>query len=216
VNDYKQLLFVWICFVLLVSTCDNSKPPDIVDPPDPTTTTTTEPPAPSDPQPSDYYTLERAGTYVPGAVHCREHTGMVRTICEDLCPWACWRDPAYVVNNCPWSCADGSDPMFDLTELQMHRFASRGLDLNAAGDNWMRKLPVVNRRCASDSRFCGRSEVRKADYPPGISPAYKQWRSAFEAHKTEAYRMRDTAQADPISETCAYDSVAGWCQCRNK
>jgi hypothetical protein len=198
-----------------------------------------DPPPPPKADPKDYYTLTRAGTYKEDAKHCDEHTGMVQEICWDLCPWACWRDPEYVAMYCGWGCADGSDPMFPLNQAEMEEFAETGLALNQEGERWMQRLPKVNRRCNEDHpehdpAFCGRSGVRKNDYVesviefvdrggneqtrtvPGRKPPFKIWREKFTAHSDKANVFRDLAQADPVRSVCAYDSIKGWCQCRNK
>lgn len=176
----------------------------------------------TDSRPEDYYTLTRAGTFdAENPDVCSNHTGMVEEICVDLCPWACWRDPEWVATYCSWGCSDGEDPVFDLTAEDMLAFSKRGLELNRQGEKWMAKLPTMNRRGDPshpeyNPRFEGRSEVRKNPYPNGEDPAYKKWRAEFDAHLAKANEMRDAAQARPIRENCAYDSIKGWCQCENK
>lgn len=179
------------------------------------------PPPPPSPSPEDYYMLSHAGTYVEDAVNCKEHSGMVMDVCQSLCPWACWRDPEHVAIHCPWGCLDGSDPLFDLTADEMLRFSQVAQELHDAGKRWMRRLPRVNRRADPshpeyDPRFEKRSDVRKTVYPDGRVPEFKLWQEAHAAHRSQAYAFRYAAQSDPIREICAYDSIRGWCECRNK
>ena len=86
--------------------------------------------------------------------------------------------------------------------------------------SWMHKLPVVNIRCntrhpESDERYCGRSNVRKKDYPNGNQARYKAFRDEFNKHSDKADELRTMAQADPNIEGCEpFDSLKAWCECR--
>jgi hypothetical protein len=224
----KKLLLLFVVVGIVSAACDDGSPPPPPPPPPPTTTIPPPPPPPEPgPEPKDYYHLNRAGTYDAEWYNCGTHTGMVFEICQKLCPWKCWRDPQYVSQYCPWGCADGIDPLFDLTAAEMFAFGETGLELHEAALRWMTKLPEENRRCdpASpiyDPRFlnddgkCTRSNVRKTAYPDGSLPAFKKWEAAHAEHSAQASTFRHVAQNDPIREIYAYDTIKGWCQRRNK
>lgn len=202
-------------------TCDCDCGPDAVfmedrgcvpDEPPPTTTvppttTTTIPEPPPGPPPSDYVHIKRT----PHIVEELE-------IQLQFATWAGWRDPEYVADHCAWGCADGADPLFDVTASEMAAFAETGRHLVVEGRDLQDDLPIENRRCDPnnpkyDPRFldengkCTRSNVRKV--------RMTDYRTRLDGHMAIAVDMRDVAQGDPIRQTCAYDSIKGWCTCRN-
>ena len=64
----------------------------------------------------------------------------------------------------------------------------------------------MNKRCEDNERFCSRTEVRKEYWNP--------YEEELKKHRAWANLNRELAQADPLAN-CEFDSVKGWCQCRN-
>jgi hypothetical protein len=193
----KKILLQLVVVGIIFAACDDGSPPPPPPPPPPTTTIPEPPPMP---QPKDYVNLLRVDRLV------KEYHDFPVT-------HKCWRDPEYVAIYCPWACADGSDPVFPLTAEEMLAFSEYGRALHDACIDIAHDLPKVNRRCNPDHPqhqpgFCGRSEVRKT--------REAALRADIEINIALAQELRFIAQQDPVRQICEYDSIKGFCYCRNK
>lgn len=155
-------------------------------------------PPPVGPQPGDYVALEDVPAILRKLADSRPNIGYF------ACAFANWRDPAYVAVHCSWACGE----IFDYSPAEMVVFSMEGQLLVEEMQSLVADLPKANRRCANGNEdFCSVSKVRKARLE-----AYK---AAVRPHNFKASEWRDIAQRDPIRATCAYDSIRGWCECRN-
>jgi hypothetical protein len=202
----KKLLLQFVLVGIVSAACDDGSPPPPPPPPPPTSTIPIPPPPPPGPEPKDYINLQRVDN-------------LVKQYSEFSITWQCWRDPEYVARFCAWACAGGSDPIFPLTANEMLEFAMDGMTLNSKRNDFIEDLvmddgtPRVNRRCNPDHaqhrpEFCGRSEVRKT--------REAQLGAEIEIQIALAEELRAMAQQDPIREACPYDSIKGFCECRNE
>ncbi len=202
----KKIILPLVVVGIITTACDDGSPPH-PPPPPPPTTTIEPPPPPPPPEPKDYISISR----VPR---------LVKEYREFPITWECWRDPEYVATYCPWGCAGGKDPMFPLDAAEMLEYAMMGMALDAARIRFIDKLlmddgitPEPNRRCNPAHRqhrpeFCGRTNVRKV--------YASQLRAEIAVNLELAAELRKMAQQDPVRQICGYDSIKGWCQCRNK
>jgi len=152
-------------------------------------------PPPGDAQPADYVNLDR----VPSIVHNLE-------IELAYMIWQAHRDPLYVVGYCPWVFEE-QPTFFPFTLAEMEAWANSYPKLQSEAAYMVSNLPVVNKRCEEGNAFCGRSNVRKER----LNEFMNKWESA----KFISNDLRVIAGTDPILATCPYDSIIGWCECRN-
>lgn len=148
------------------------------------------------PQPEDYIALDRAENII--------HNVEVESRSEIyLSIWSGVRDEEYAATNCGTAVAG----VFNMNSNQLFEMAAAGRDLIDQWENrWKGNLSAVNRRCEENERFCSRTNVRKEYWNP--------YEDQLKAHRAQANLNRENAQKDPLA-ACNFDSVAGWCQCRN-
>lgn len=182
---------------------------DVVDVPVPPIEPPIDPPPiepPAEPQPIDppvdpidpslfpesYFPLVRADSL---------HAELTTLLQENV--WAGTRDPEYVHVHCP----DTASKFFGMTNEELLEFANEGLALDKEGVGFLNRLPQINKRCIEDSRFCGRSQVRK--------DRYQDYKAKLLAHLTKARELRDTLAGQPGYGE-AYNSIKGYCEYVNK
>lgn len=161
-------------------------------PVDPLPEPSPEPPTIAEREPEEYFVLSRVEDM---------RTELTTLLQENA--WAGARDPEYVYTNCP----DVADKFFGMSNDDLLAFANEGVELDKEGTGYHMRLPVVNSRCATDSRFCGRSQVRK--------DRYQEFKARLLAHLTKARELRDNLAGQPgFGEH--YNSIKGYCEYVNK
>lgn len=119
--------------------------------------------------------------------------------------WSGWRDEEYVAVRCAWGCEE----YFDKTPSEMEAFSVVGMKLLQRQAGFKSNLGKVNRLCPEDARFCEVTEVATKSWDP--------YAEKCRAHRTVANWHREVAQQDPLAKECdPFDSIMGWCQCRDK
>jgi hypothetical protein len=114
-----------------------------------------------------------------------------------------WRDEEHVAVHCAWACEE----YFDKTPAEMAAFAETGRALGVRQGHFKDNLVKINKRCDQDERFCDATEVAKVNWDP--------YAEKCRAHRTVANWHREVVRGDPLC-TDPYDSIKGWCECRNK
>jgi hypothetical protein len=164
--------------------------------PPPTTTIIEPPPPPPERKPEDYITRSR-GARIVRDVDVESRSDIYLSI------WSGIRDEEYAAQHCASLVAG----VLGLTPDQLIDMGNEGRDLLRAWESkWRGNLSTVNKRCETDEQFCGRTNVLKKNWDPYVE--------RLRAHRTKANRNRALAQLDPQAD-CDFDSVEGWCRCRN-
>jgi hypothetical protein len=112
--------------------------------------------------------------------------------------WGGVRDAQYAATHCDQITKD----ILGVTSNWLNEFADRGQELYKEADAYLGGLEVEH------PEHPGRSLVRKDNW--------KEFNRRYNQHLDTAGVLRLKAQADPIRQTYAYDSLKGWCQARNK
>lgn len=171
----------------------------VEDPPPTTTTTVTER------QPEDYITLGR-GERIIYDVDVESRSGIWLSI------WSGVRDEEYVARYCP----DIAEEVLNMSAEELVAMAAHGRVLIRQWENkWRNNLSTINWRCETDERYCPpdnpdlwRSNVLKKNWDPYLAE--------LRLHRARAGLNRALAQEDPQAAHCSFDSIAGWCLCRNR
>ena len=166
------------------------------------------PQPPPDKVAQDYLPLSRVGVCDED---CDNATKLCREVCVGRCPWECWRDPEYASVHC----AGMIQETFGISNHDMAAFALEGQRLHAQAGAFMLRLDEEN------EKFDGRSVVLKKNWKKfwsdDIDPETGEEYGAFARHKSRAYEFRAMAQDDPNIASCEpFDSLRGWCTCRNQ
>lgn len=169
---------------------------EVAPPPPPPTTTTVEP----ERKPEEYITLDR-GVRIIHDVQVESRSKIW------LSSWSGIVDERSAANKCP----DLVEEVLGLTPAELHLMADEG---QALLDRWNRKwrinLSTLNKRADEYEAFRKeplRSNVLKTNWDPYLA--------RLKAHRKQANLNRTNGRNDPEAK-CAFDSIQGWCGCRNR
>ena len=148
-------------------------------------------------QPSDYISLRRVPDIVNNLTNELQYLWFQAHV-----------DPLHVVTHCSWIFTEEPD-FFFMSRSQMENWALIYLGVKTEAEYMQANLPIVNTRCDTlGGEWCEKSKVRKSRYEP--------FNTTWSEYKRDAQALRLQAITDPILNTCEYDSIKGWCTCRNK
>lgn len=164
-------------------------------------------PPPDGPEPNDYVNMDRVDDIINGT--SSQNPGLLHGL-----TFGGWRDPLFVASKCSDAVSYiGFEDQFDLED-----FGNFGLVLASEGEDFIvPQLRRVNRRCNAnhpehDSRYCGRSEMRKTRL---VEYRGTEEEPRLSAHMDRANHARVLAgrcrNALGVNGGFGFDSIAGWC-----
>jgi len=117
--------------------------------------------------------------------------------------WSSVRDNNVVANNCADICED----VLFMSANELKALGREGeVLINQWTRRWKPNLDSVNADCEIDSRYCGKSNVRKDFWTPYLEQL-RERRALTNLNRGLVYK-------DPLAN-CSFDTIAGWCSCRN-